>query len=283
MTPRCIRFFLTFVLLAVVGPAGAADRLVTLGGAVTETVFALGLGDRIVAVDSTSTAPAAAEALPDLGYIRQISVEPVLAFDPDRVFALSSLGPPATVERLRETLRHFHLLDDPKDAEATLDLISRLGALLDREPEAMALRRSVKADLDALRARIADRPRPRCLLFLRPPEGGSAFTAGSGTRADTMLQLAGGRNAFADARGYRQLGAETLFSLNPEVILVGRNTDAEGPDAVAAVTGDPLLSRLPAVQAGRVHAIDLQLLRFGPSIAEAAKLLANRIHPELAD
>jgi iron complex transport system substrate-binding protein len=204
----------------------------------------------------------------------------VLAYEPDRILALTSLGPPATVERLKETLPAFHLLDDPKSPEATLGLITRIGGLIDREPQAAELRARVEAELAAVRKRIAGQDRPRCLLFLRPPEGGSAFTAGNETRADTLLHLAGGLNAFQEARGYRQLGAETLFALEPDIILVGQSPDPNGPDPVQAVTEDPLLSRLPAVRAGRVHAIDLQLLRFGPSIGEAARTLVEILHPE---
>lgn len=81
--------------------ADPASRVVSLGGAVTEIVFALGEEDRLVARDTTSDHPAAAEELPDVGYIRALSAEGVLSVSPDLILAEEGAGPPEAVELLK--------------------------------------------------------------------------------------------------------------------------------------------------------------------------------------
>ncbi|WP_416897084.1 MAG: ABC transporter substrate-binding protein [Minwuia sp.] len=96
-------------LLAVIGlgwPVGASaegsgQRVVTIGGSITEIVYQLNAQDRLVGVDSTSMFPPQALELPNVGYVRQLSAEPILALAPDLILAEADAGPPAAVDHLR--------------------------------------------------------------------------------------------------------------------------------------------------------------------------------------
>ena len=90
------------MVLAISTPTKAADRVLSVGGSVTEIVYALGEGDRLVARDSTSSFPDSAVKLPDVGYMRALAPEGVLSVNPDLIIAEEGSGPQETIDVLRE-------------------------------------------------------------------------------------------------------------------------------------------------------------------------------------
>ena len=95
------RAILVAALAGLAAPA-AAERVVAIGGAITEIVYRLDRAGALVAVDSTSNHPPAATELPDVGYMRRLAAEPLLSLDPDRVIAVADAGPPVVFEQLRQ-------------------------------------------------------------------------------------------------------------------------------------------------------------------------------------
>ena len=270
------RLLVAAVLLAAT-PAAAAERIVAVGGAVTEIVYALGMGDRLVAVDSTSTWPAEADALPDVGYMRQLSAEPIVAMAPDLVLALDSSGPAATLDQLRAAGIPLALVPDRPTAEGTLDRIRSVGAILGREAEAGALAGRVDAELKAaMAAGPADGTKPS-VLFVMNAGRGAPMGAGEGTAAEGIIALAGGRNAITGYRGYKPLAPEAVVAAAPDVILAMRETvDAAG--GAKALLDLPELRQTPAARAGRLVAMDgLLLLGFGPRTPQAVRTLATEL------
>lgn len=270
------RLLVAAVLLAAT-PAAAAERIVAVGGAVTEIVYALGMGDRLVAVDSTSTWPAEADALPDVGYMRQLSAEPIVAMAPDLVLALDSSGPAATLDQLRAAGITLALVPDRPTAEGTLDRIRSVGAILGREAEAGALAGRVDAELKAaMEAGPADGTKPS-VLFVMNAGRGAPMGAGEGTAAEGIIALAGGRNAITGYRGYKPLAPEAVVAAAPDVILAMRETvDAAG--GAKALLELPELRQTPAARAGRLVAMDgLLLLGFGPRTPQAVRTLATEL------
>jgi iron complex transport system substrate-binding protein len=270
------------VLLGLVGgPAAAGERVVALGGDVTEIVFALGAGDRLVAVDSTSDHPPAADELPDLGYFRRLAAEPIVALEPDLVLASAASGPPVVLEQLRAAQVPLAIIPNTAGVDGVVAKIQAVGGALDREAAADALAREVEAEVARARDRVADAERRPRVLFVLNVGRGAPLAGGSGTSAAAIIALAGGRNAVGGFEGYKPLSQEAAIAAAPDVVLVPDHT-LEAAGGREALLERPELRHTPAAAAGRVVAMDgLLLLGFGPRLGEAVNELARALHPDL--
>lgn len=250
--------------------AAPAKRIVSLGGAVTEIVFALGAGDRVVGVDDSSIYPAAAHRLPKVGYYRGFSIEGVASLNPDVVLASDQAGPPEALEQLRRLGKTVVMLPSAPTVDA-------LAARIDGVATALG----VKAAGDQLVARIREQvaaatqtPGGQNVLLVSS-RAGKLEGAGRETAADAVLRLAGAHNVLAGERGYKALSAEGAVSLKPDVIVTTRMsvTASGGLDAFLAQPG---IAVTPAAKSRRVVVMDdLLLLGFGPRLPEALKALQD--------
>lgn len=263
-------------------PAAPADRLVSIGGVVTEILFALGAGDRIVAVDSTSSYPPEADALPDVGYIRQLVAEPIIALEPSLVLILDGAGPPTTVEQLQAAKVPIRTVPDDPTALGIAEKIRIVGDAVGLGPEGRALADRVDGELARLAGEISAVEERPSVLFVLAASNGRLLAAGDGTSAAGIIELAGGRNAIVGFEDYRPLSAEAAVAAEPDLLLfMDRTLDEMG--GMAGVLARPELALTPAAQAGRVKAMDgLLLLGFGPRTPQAVRELAAAIHPGLA-
>lgn len=272
--------FAPFALLVAISSIGfstpaiaAPERIITLGAAVTETVFALGAGDQVVGRDTSSTYPEAARPLPDVGYFRTISAEGVLALRPTLVLAAQGTGSAEQLALLRAStipLLHFNA---PPGLESTLALIAETGAALHREDAAAALATNLRTELATADALRSGRPAPRALFLLGVPGGSAAQAAGDRTAADAFLALCGADNVASGQPGYRTVSAESVLALSPDIILVGI-------DPAAPAHGLPdWLSSSPVGRSSRVHTIPLSHLAFGPRLGGAVLETTRLLHP----
>lgn len=260
--------------------AAAQERVVSLGGSVTELIVALGEGDRLVGRDTTSTEPESIRALPDLGYVRALSPEGVLSVRPDLILAEEGAGPPGTVELLQAGGVPFVTVPDASDAAGLARKVMVVGEALGVEDRAATLAATLTGELAQLAAETEGRSPPR-VLFVLAAEGGRILAGGSGTAAEAMIRLAGGANAIEGYEGYKPVTDEALAAAAPDVILM-MNRGAGDPEsepndakAIARLLSQPALAATPAGRAGRVVRMDgLYLLGFGPRTAEAARELA---------
>ena len=260
---------------------GAGRRVVTLGGAITETAFALGAGGELVGTDLTSLYPPAAAALPRLGYVRQLGAEGVLSLRPGLVLASADAGPPAAIEQVQAAGVEVVRLEEVRDPDGALERIRAIGAALDRTAAGAALADAVGGDVTAVRAKLPRGAAPR-VLFLLSAGRASPMAAGAGTAAEAMIELAGGRNAVDGLRNYRALSAEAVIAAAPDVIVTTTDTLA-GVGGAAGLLALPGIDGTPAAQARRLAAFDaLALLGFGPRLAVALRELALALHPGLS-
>lgn len=121
--------------------ASAGPRIVAIGGAVTETLFALGLGSQVVAVDTSSSFPEGVHALPRIGYQRTLAAETVLAFRPTLVLASHEAGPPAALAQLRAAGVRVEILPEVSDARSAAERVRQLGKLVGKSEAAATLAR----------------------------------------------------------------------------------------------------------------------------------------------
>lgn len=275
-------------LLLLAPPASAqtspqdTGRIVSVGGAVTEIVNELGLGDRLVAVDSTSLHPPEMRTLPQVGYMRALSAEGVAALHPDLVLLSDSAGPPAAIEQMRGLGMPLTLIPDRPTPDGVADKIRAVGAALGRQGEAETMARETRDRLAAVSRAIetvTDRPK---VLFLMGLGRGAPVAAGRNTAADAMIRLAGGINAIDGYDGYKPASGEAILDAAPDILLLpAEAVDAlDGRDAVLAL---PQFAGTPAALNDRLVAMDtLYLLGFGPRLPDAVADLARALHPGLA-
>lgn len=262
--------------LTVTPVAALADRVLSIGGSVTEIVYALGEGDRLVARDSTSNFPAEAVELPDVGYIRQLSAEGVLSVAPDLILMEGGAGPAETIDLLREAEIPMVEVADGYTPEAVEDKIHAVAKALNVPDKGEALAAEVRAQIAEARATVGDGV-PR-VLFVLSQASGRIMAAGEGTSAEAIIELAGGENALSGFQGYKQISEEAVMAAAPDVILM---MDREGDHAVAndELFGQPAFASTPAAEGERVVRMDgLLLLGFGPRVGEAVLQLAAALH-----
>lgn len=259
----------------------SGPRLVVLGGPLTELVFALGLGDRIVGADTSSYYPPAAASLPKVGYQRKVSAEGVIGLAPTLVLHTDTSGPPAALEQIRAAGIETASFAEPWQLDDARTRVRELAKLLGREAEGAALLATLErelAELERLRAGYQHTP---SVMFLYTRGADVLMVAGRETPAATMIEQAGARLAF-EHREFMPLSAEAVIAAKPEVILV----TARGLGSLGGELGlleQPGLAETPAGRAKRILAFDdLALLGFGPRTGATLLELSRALHPELA-
>lgn len=279
---------LATALLLIVAPGGAtlaqsspsgAQRIVSIGGTVTEIIHALGEGERVIAVDSTSTYPKSAADKPDVGYIRQLSAEGVLSQKPDLIIAEAGAGPADAIAILKASGVAMVSIPTPPEAEAIAGKIRAVGAAVGTPDAAEELAMDVDANLSALKQKLAaiSEPKKR-VLFALSLANGRVMAAGTNTSADAIIRLAGGVNAAADVTGYKPLSDEAVIAAAPDVVLVMDNPQLHLTAEQAFAL--PALQTSPAAKTGAFIAMDgLYLLGLGPRTPAAALDLAARLYP----
>ncbi len=250
-----------------------ATRIVALVPSVTETVVALGAGDRLVARTDYDTSPEVAH-LPSVGGGLDPSIEALLSLRPDLVVAWAQDRTP----ELRERLGGFGIPVFAVSTQDTADVfanIERMGALIGEDPEARALSARIRGELEEVRRSVEGREAPRVFYAVgtEPP-----MTAGPETFVIQLLELAGGRTIFPEVGSHWPVvSLEAIVRRQPEVIVlpVGDHSDRRARH----LAGRPGWREMEAVRAGRVVEVPVDLMnRPGPHIAEAARQLRNALH-----
>lgn len=266
---------------ATLASTGNTGRVVSVGGAVTEILYALGLEERVVGVDTTSLFPSRALAQkPNVGYMRQLSPEGILGLNPQAIVAIEGAGPKETMAVLKEA--KIPLITVPEDySEAGLSEKIRLVARqMGVDNRGACLATAVEGDFADVRALREKIQRPVRVMFVMSLVAGRAMVAGRKTGADSIITLAGGVNAIDAYEGYKQVGEEAIVASKPDIILaMQRSSDSLTADAVFANSAFALT---PAAKTKSFVSMDgLYLLGFGPRTAAAAHDLAGAFYPDL--
>ena len=279
---RCMSFVLlvTTAVAFAGGPAVQAkepSRILSVGGAVTEILYELGAADRIIAVDATSQfPPEALKTHKNVGYFRALSTEGVLSVAPNAIIASDKAGPPEVVRALKGSgIDYFEVNDDP-NAESLKARVRAIAAKIQQAEAGDALVARIEkgfADLAEARGRLSRNP---AVLFVLSVQGGRAVVGGAETSADTMLRLAGAKNAASSLSGFKPVSEESLIAMDPEVIVLMSRSSGRGiHDAVLALPG------VAATRAGRdrrlIEVDGLYFLGFGPRAPAAAGDLMKQL------
>lgn len=276
-----IALALAFSLSATNVHSAPPERIISAGGSVTETIFALGAGSTIVAIDQTSTYPwADTRTLPDIGYVRSLAAEGLLSLKSDMLIAGAEAGPPQILEQVTQAGLQVVQLDEGYSPETVINHIHQIGKALEREKEARDLARTFSNDLKTVMAEIATAPSHPRVLFLLSAGRGAPMAGGEHTAADAMIRLAGGVNAADAIRGYKPLSPEAAIGMQPDILMMMTQT-VEAMGGAEAVLNAPEIAHTQAAKNKRLIVVDgLYTLGFGPRMAHALRDLATQFHPD---
>jgi len=262
----------------------AAPRagIVTMAPHLTETLFALGQGGRVVGVSSFCDYPPEVAALPKAGGYIDPDLEKITALAPELLIV------PGEHDTVTEyaAMRHLPVLNVNMDSLESIDAgIATIGKALSCEEAAGALRAGIKGDLEAVRAAVSGLPRPKVLLITMRQDHdlNTLYTANASSFVSELVECAGGDNVYADSGNtYLEASKETIVMKAPDVIIEFHAGEALSPEEQAQYVNDwQQLPMLPAVKNGRVYLVlESHALRPGPRVAEIARILARLLHPD---
>lgn len=254
------------------------QRLVTLAPSLTEMVFAVGAGERLVGVDRHSDYPPQVQGLPRVGSYIHPDAERVVALRPDLVLAVRDGTPPHLLARLKYVGIPVHVVD-PRTLEAVIATIVEVGTSVGVPGKAAELADNLSQRLARVR-NLASRARSRPRVFFQIGVA-PLVSAGSHTLIDELITTAGGLNVAAGGPPYPRFSREQVLALRPEVIII-TTMEREGLFEQVKAEWQRWL-QLPAARAGRIHLIDSDLVdRPGPRIFNGLEQVFRLLHPDLA-
>jgi ABC-type Fe3+-hydroxamate transport system substrate-binding protein len=279
----CLRVFVAVsaVLAAAAAPRAAASRVISIIPATTEMLFAMGAGDRLVAVGSYDRFPPEVDRLPRVGALLDPNVERILALRPDLVILYG------TQADLRQQLERAHVPYYPYVHRGLADVtqtIRSLGARVGVEAAGNALADRIERQLADIRARTGSSTHPKTLLvFGREPGTLRNIDASGGLGfLHDMVEAAGGANVLADVKQQSvMLSTELVLARAPEVIIELRYARGD-PTAPADLRAWDALPAVPAVKNHKVFMLQgEEFVVPGPRVVVATERLAKTLHPEL--
>ena len=251
---------------------GRLPRIVSVNGAMTEIVYALGAEKQLVGTDTTSLFPAAAQQTPKVGYMRRLSAEGLLSLKPDAVIGTSEAGPGVVMDQIRSAGVKVELVEAEHSWAEVQRKVAAVGRATARTAQAAALQARLDAEWAAVLAAVARQPgrKPRAIFVLA--HTATPQVAGDKTAANAMLRFAGIDNALTGPggfSGYRPMTPEALVSSAPDVIV----TTTQGIEAAGGMDkfwSRPGLELTPAYSKRSLVALDaLYLIGFGPRLPQA--------------
>ena len=254
-------------------------RIVSLAPSITEVVFALEQGQRLVGATRYSNFPPAAAQLPKVGSYVRPDIERIVALNPDLCIATRDGNPKAAIERLA-TLKIPVYVVNPHSLDTILATIREVGAIINADDRASILAGAMADRIQAVRLRVGrkdHRPRVFFQIGISP-----IVSAGTGTFIHELIELAGGQNLAQGKIAYPRFSREQVLSLRPDVIIITSMSRQAVFEEVKAEWGR--WPHMPAVRDDRIFLVDSDLFdRPSPRLVDGLELLARLIHPELQE
>jgi len=252
------------------------SRVVALAPSITEIVFALGQGYRLVGVTRFSNYPTEAASLPRVGSYVQLNLEKIVALNPDLCLSVKDGNPRQVVTRLSEMGVPVYAVD-PRNFESVLDTVVKIGSLLNaNEPaEALVDRMGVRVQKVAEKvARESRRPNVFFQIGIRP-----MVAVGTDTFIHELIEMAGGHNATAGPVPYPRYSWEQVVALAPDVIIITTMARDGGFESIKADWSH--WKEIPAVKYNRLYVVNSDLFdRASPRLVDALEVLVDIIHPQ---
>lgn len=254
------------------------NRIAVAGGDITEIVYALGAGDKIIAVDSTSGFPQDTQNKEQIGYVRALSAEGVLSLSPDLLIGADDAGPANVIDTLKAAGLPIALAPLGHGADRVPTKIHFVGETLGLTAQADQLIAQYNTDMAAIKAKVDGYDHRPKVIFILSVREGAPVVGGRETSANDIIELAGGENAAGAFSGWKPMNAEALIAANPDfIVMSGAHAENIGGDD--AVMKRPDVQQTTAGKQGNLVKMDaMMLLGFGPRTPAAVAELMGHLH-----
>ncbi|WP_186367466.1 heme/hemin ABC transporter substrate-binding protein [Yersinia aldovae] len=247
----------------------ASQRIITLGSDISEITYALGVGGNIVARDSASQHPVELKTLPDVGYLRHLNAEGILALQPTLVLCRAQASSSIALKQLTDYGVNVIFIPADTSPQTVINKIHLIATAVNKPEKGQQLINDYQQQL----ASIVSTPLPVKALFIISHAGLPPLAAGKGTAADTLFRLSGLDNSMQTFSGYRPLSQEGIIASAPDLLIVTSHS-------IKSVGGVDNIWRLPGVvltPAGKKQRLlvldDQALLGFGLQTPQVLKQL----------
>lgn len=249
-----------------------AEKIISLAPSMTETIFALGAGDRLVGVTTYCNYPEEAKEIDQVGDFEGPNLESVIEKNPDVVVALA-MGDDEKSKLEDAGITVF--LQDPQNLGEVFDNIKKIGTILGLQEEAESLTSNMNAKKDSIIETVSNYDSKKVFyeVWSEP-----LMTAGPGSILDEMINLSNGENIAYDAESlYPEYSLELLIERNPEVYL----TADDGFKTVEDIKNREGYENITAIKENNIYMLHPDIVsRTGPRIIEGLEMIAQAIHPE---
>ncbi|MGH9572400.1 MAG: ABC transporter substrate-binding protein [Candidatus Acidiferrales bacterium] len=250
-------------------------RIVSLAPNLTEIVYALGAGDRLVGDTNLCDTPPEAKSKPHVGNPQDPSLEAIVGLHPDVVLASGSINVPETADTLLKVGVPVYTTY-PRTVRQMLDSITEIGALIGASAKGEALKASLRARLDTLQVKLGDRPLSHVLFLVSvsPP-----YSIGINTFIADALRWAGTESVLVTDQNWPQPSFEEILRIQPDYIVI--TADYPGDTSQSDdLRSSPQWNNLMAVKLGRIVTVSDKFDRPSPGLVDAIEQLAHAVHPE---
>lgn len=249
-------------------------RIITVAPNITEAIFALGKGENLVGRSDYDDYPSEAMKVPSVGKITQPSIEKIVELKPDVVIASTHFSKDV-VKKLEDLNIKVVVLYGEENFSGVYDTITKLGQVVNANKKAESIILDMKKKVTDVEAKVKNAPKPTVYYVQGFGKTGD-FTAGKDTFMGNMLEMAGGKNAADDVKGW-EYSVEKLVEKDPDLLICPKSYDSK--KGIEATNG---YKDLTAVKTGKLLEIDDNIVvRQGPRLADGLEALAKLIHPEL--
>ncbi|UXM94461.1 ABC transporter substrate-binding protein [Bartonella sp. HY329] len=273
-----------FILVKTISPSLSQDsnhaqKIIVLGPDLSDIVYKLGAEDRVIALDRSSHFLLNAHDKVNVGYARRLSTEGILSLDFDLIIASNSMGPPETVDMLKESGANILFVTAENTRNGIIEKITTIAKKLELVDQGENLKNEVLADFDdavAYANKVPLNERKKVVFF---HGAGQLNAAGKNTNADAFIEYAGAINPFNTYNGYKPVTREALLLAAPDVILAISN--GKGGPAIDDVLSNDALDGTPAAINKAVIIIDDPYMigvGFGPRTGAALKKLTRALY-----
>jgi len=247
-------------------------RVVSVAPNITEIIYALGKGNTLVGRTDFCNYPAEAAKVSSVGGMQDANIEKIVALKPDVVIA-ASFFTKEMVQKLEKLNVKVVALYGPESFEGAYDVISKVGKILNVDSKANEVIQTMKNKVESVEKRVKGLDKPSIYYVIGFGKSGD-YTAGKDTFIGQMIEMAGGKNAAEDVKGW-QYSLERLVKNNPDMMVCARDNFTK--NGLIAADG---YKQLKAVKEGRIFEVDGDAIsRPGPRLADALVELSNIIHP----
>ena len=249
------------------------QRIITIGGALTEIIYQLDGGENLVANDTTSYYPSEAEKLPKVGYQRALSAEGILSLKPDLVIHTDEAGPGTVLKQLETANVNLLEIKSARSIDDIFNSINIIATAIGKEAEAKQLIADLQNKKKYLEQILSNQKEKQKVMFLLQHSGGAPMVAGTQTAADSIIKLSGAINVVTAYEGYKPLTPESVITQSPDIILVTSQGLALAGGEESLIKNNSL-AMTPAGKNRNIVSMDsLLLLGFGPRTVDAAMQL----------